>query len=227
MITEKPTVKLKTIQIIANKSNNKIFDHMTNISKNVYNSCVFSFNIFKLFKKQIYDDFFMNIKNIMNSKTDFFDKNKLIYDTYDQEFIKIYNKYYKTYIESKEQIIKNNKIIFDFIKIELNNIILNSSNIKFYINKIINSLKKIITYDKNNKKLIFTDIIINIIKSFYNKTYFRTKYEMLNHIPFTINDEILINDIKNDNYLFSKKTETFYENDYTYLNLKRFNILKV
>ena len=217
---EKPTVKLKTIQIIANKSNNKIFDHMTTISKNIYNSCVFSFNIFKLFKKQIYDDFFMNIKNIMNSKTDFFNKNKLIYDTYDQEFIKIYNKYYKTYIESKEQIIKNNKIIFDFIKIELNNIILNSSNIKFYINKIINSLKKIITYDKNNKKLIFTDIIINIIKSFYNKTYFRTKYEMLNHIPFTINDETLINDIKNDNYLFSKKTETFYENDYTYLNLK-------
>ena len=115
MNIEKPNVKLKTIQIIANKSNNKIFDHMTTISKNIYNSCVFSFNIFKLFKKQIYDDFFMNIKNIMNSKTDFFNKNKLIYDTYDQEFIKIYNKYYKTYIESKEHIIKNNKIIFDFI----------------------------------------------------------------------------------------------------------------
>ena len=69
MSIEKPNVKLKTIQIIANKSNNKIFDHMTTISKNIYNSCVFSFNIFKLFKKQIYDDFFMNIKNIMDCKT--------------------------------------------------------------------------------------------------------------------------------------------------------------
>jgi IS605 OrfB family transposase len=119
--------------------------------------------------------------------------------------------YYNIYSNSKQLIDTNNNIIYGHIKNKLNNIILNSSNIKLYYNKITDELKNICHYDSANKEFVFTNIIDRIIKSFYDKKYFYTRYQMLNHINLTYNDSQLINDIKNNNYYYETINDINYK----------------
>ena len=50
----KPKVKLKTIQIEYKGCQKKILNDMTTISKNIYNCCIFTNNIFTIYKHKIY-----------------------------------------------------------------------------------------------------------------------------------------------------------------------------
>ena len=201
----KSNVKLKTVQVLLNKKYNNIFNEMTTISKNIYNSCVFCDKIFNLFKKQIYKDFYNSFELHLGKRIYKEYESLCAQKFYCDIFVKVYKKYYDLYIKNKDLLIKNNNIIYSFIKATIGNNILNSYNTQYYINKIIVGLKNLLTYDETNKKLVFIDVVINIIKSFYNKTYFKTRYDLLNHKPLMFNDSILIDDIKKNNYFFKNK----------------------
>lgn len=211
MNNNKPTVKLKTIQFIIDKRHNKIFDDMTYISKNILNCCIYANNFFTLYKNTIYKeiyDFFININN-----SDLSNKHKYkLFNLNNMDFIlSKLKEYFNIYSNSKELINSNNDIIYKHIKNKLNNIILNSSNIEQYYNEITDELKNICIYDSNNKEFVFTNIIDRIIKSFYDKKYFYTRYQMLNHINITYTDIQLLDDIKNDNYYYKNINEINYK----------------
>jgi len=69
MDVTKPTVKLKTMTYNI-KDNNiiKIFNEMTNWSKNVYNSAIYCYSIYKLYKNDIYYELYEYIKNLEEYK---------------------------------------------------------------------------------------------------------------------------------------------------------------
>lgn len=61
MISNKPKVKLKTIQYEYKGTQKKILNDMTIISKNIYNCCIFTNNIFTIYKHKIYKIIYNNI----------------------------------------------------------------------------------------------------------------------------------------------------------------------
>jgi len=213
MSKTKPNVKLKTIQFIIDKKYNNIFNEMAYISKNIYNCCIYSNNIFTLFKNNVYKemyDFFSIINNTNIPKKRYIMKMKNNTDIIVDK-LKVY---YDIYTNNLQLIKTNNTIIFEYIKnkINTNNIILNSFNIKQFYKETTKELNNKVSYNISNKEYVFTNIIDRIIKSFYNKKYFLTRYQMLNHIKCTFNDEQLINDIK-DNY--------YYYDNFKYINYKK------
>ena len=68
MNNNKPTVKLKTIQFTINNKHNNILDDMTTVSKNIYNCCIYSNNIFYLFKNKVYQELYIFLKIIQKSE---------------------------------------------------------------------------------------------------------------------------------------------------------------
>lgn len=125
------------------------------------------------------------------------------------------NKYFDLYTSLKNNINNNNNYIYKFIisYINDNKIIIKNSN---YDNIIKNITEKLINDDniyKNNinNDLLFTNIIKKIVNSIYNKNYYSVKYAILNHKQLTINDQEIINDIKNDN-IKNFYDETNYKN---------------
>jgi len=209
MITNKPSVKLKTIQFIINKKHNKILDDMTYISKNIFNCCIYTNNFFKEYLNKTYQELYYFLKNINNSSLNDNFKKYLINLNNTDILLNSLHTYYLSYNENHNKIITNNKIIFEFIKNKLVDVVLHSNNIKQYYDNIVNELYNIIQPSEDNKKLIFTNVINKIFKSFYDKKYFLTRYQMLNHIALTYNDTCLINDIKNNIYVYNNKKKSY------------------
>lgn len=203
-MTDKPKVKYKCMSIFLDTKYNNVLDNMTTTSKNIYNTCVYHYNIYSLFKKHIYNDF-INLLDINLTKIK--DKNKYVSENYDTLFFQTYNKYYKLFNDNKIIFSFNNSMIYHIVKYNLSNKILQSNNIVKYEKALYDIVSKFCIFDDNNKWFVLDYNFNKILKSFYNKTYFLTKDQMLNHKPLTFNDPILINDIKNDNYYF--KTEKF------------------
>lgn len=111
---------------------NNIFKFMTDISKNIYNSVIFCNNIFYKFKNQIFYNvqkyFIDNIKNLNCDTIEDIVKDKIYTE---------YEKYYNLFISSKDNINKNNKEFYKYIKnyISDNKIIIVNNNyneIKFF-----------------------------------------------------------------------------------------------
>lgn len=214
MAKKKPTVKLKTIQFILDNKYNKIFNEMTTISKNIFNCCIFANNIFTIFKNKVFEEMYIFFTTVNNSE---------LTETNKQYIIKLKNNtkiiaskfkvYYDIYTKNLELTKTNNNTIYEYIKnkITVNNIILNSSNIEQFYYDITNELTNKVNYDNDNKEYVFTAVIDRIIKSFYNKKYFLTKHQMLNHIKFTYYDEQLIADIKNNNYYYDNLVNINYK----------------
>ena len=215
ILMDKPKVKYKCFSIFGNTKYNDVFNDMSITSKNIYNTCVFHYNIYSLFKENIYNDFIntldQNIKKIKKNMI-----NKYVKDNYNIIFFQSYDKYYKLYCDNKDISKNNNNIIYNHIKQKLIGVILHSKNIEKYEKNIYNELTKICKYNETNKFFVFNFNFQKILKSFYNKTYFTTKKEMLNHEPLTFNDETLINDIKNDYYYF--RTKNFSKKNLTNIN---------
>ena len=211
MNNNKPLVKLKTIQFTINNKHNKIFDEMTTISKNIFNCCIYANNIFSLYKNQAYKEIYDLFIAINNSILSNEHKIKLIRLNNMNLITSILKDYYNIYSNNKELMIINNNFIYNYIKNKLNNIILNSSNIKQYHDEIITELTDKVKFDSNNKDIVFTDIINRIIKSFYDKKYFLSKYQMINHINLTFNDSQLLTDIKNNQYYYDNISKINYK----------------
>jgi IS605 OrfB family transposase len=220
MNNKKPKVKLKTIQFVIAKKHNNILADMTTVSKNIFNCCIYSNNIFYLFKNKIYQELYALLKYISKSNLKDYQKQIMIELNNTEILLSKLKHYYDFYNDNQQLTVINNKIIYDYIKNKANNIILTSVNIKQFSETIINNLKLLVNYNESNKEYVFTNIINKIIKSFYDKKYFLTRYQMLNNIPFTFNNEQLKNDIINKYYYYDTNKIV----NYKYKIQKRFNI---
>lgn len=211
MNNNKPNVKLKTIQFKIDKKHNKILDEMTIISKNIFNCCVYAYNVFYQYKNNVYEDMYNFFIEINKSELQEHHKKFLIKLNNMDLITSYYKKYYDIYSNNQQLIKNNNNIIYEHIKNKIGNVILNSQNIKLYYDEIIDELNRLITYDYKNKNIVFINIVDKIFKSFYDKKYFLTRYQLLNHIKFTFNDAQLIDDIKKKNYYYDKEVKVNYK----------------
>ncbi len=173
----------------------EIFNYLGGISKNIYNTGLYSIQVFNLFKTTIYNELYNYI--IKNKVYD-----KKICDDYVKDKL---NCYFDLYSSLKDKIKTNNNYIYKHITsfIKSNNIIIKNSNIYYYISKFITELNKDqnIYNDKINNKLLINNIVNNIINSIYTRNYNLTKNELLGHKKLSINDEELINNVKNNEYI--------------------------
>jgi hypothetical protein len=205
MNNNKPTVKLKTIQFTINNKYNNILDDMTTVSKNIYNCCIYSNNIFYLFKNKVYQELYIFLKIIQKSDLNNPHKKILISLNNTDILLSKLKYYYDFYNDNKQLLLTNNNIIYDYIKNKATNIILNSINIEEFYNTTTDELSKMVNFTASNKEYVFTNIINKIIKSFYDKKYFLTKYQMLNNILFKIKHSFILNAVA-----VNRKTTFFY-----------------
>ncbi len=206
MDNNKPTVKLKTIQLEYKGNQTNILNNMMLISKNIYNCCIYTNNIFSLFKNEVFKHIYNDILNIKNKYKKTYKKKIKNYDVMEQ-FTKLFDNYYVLYTNNKQLIKNNNYLLFNFIKnkINSNNIVLNNNNVKQFIIDITNDTLNL-EFNNENKFIVFDSLIIKIVKYFYDKFYITTKNELINHKPLTYNNNELINDVKNNNYYFIDTT---------------------
>ena len=134
-------VKLKTITMfVNNKGNHRIFNYMTKISKNIYNSTIYCATIYMKYKHAIFKEIHNQIKSQISTQS--IDKTlieKLIYDLYELK----YNEYTKT----NKIINHNNEIIYKFIKSLLHNLYLVNDNYEI--------IREIIIYSGNSQKCLW------------------------------------------------------------------------
>ena len=175
---------------------------MTTISKNIFNCCTYTNNIFYLFKNKAYHKLYLFLKTIKKSDLTECDKQKLIKLDNTNIILSKLKYYYDFYNINHQIMIANNKIIYDYIKSKANNVVLTSTNIKQFYETTTNELKQFVTYNELNKEFVFTNVINKIIKSFYDKKYFLTRYQIINKIPLTYVNEQLKTDISNKYYYY-------------------------
>ena len=152
MYNNKPKVKLKTIQFVINNKHNNIFDDMTTISKNIFNCCVYSNNIFTLFKNKAYQNLYIFLETIAKSELKKSHKKILINMDNTNLLLQKLKEYYDFYNENHQVMIANNKIIYDYIKIKSTNIILTSVNIEEFYKTTTNELIKLVAFNEINKE---------------------------------------------------------------------------
>jgi hypothetical protein len=182
------TIQTKTISLsIKNKRSIKIFDRMTQFSKNIFNISLFCFNILKKNQDCIYKKFFKTLKNTTEIERK---------DKYNKIFSEIYNEYFKLHTDNMELINTNNKIIYEYIKNLLKDIVLTTLNYEEVKKNIITELSLILEFNNLNKKMVFLNIVNDILKSFYLKNYYKIKYELANHHKISIDSDNLIEEVK-------------------------------
>ena len=190
-----PKVKKKTLSIFLNNDHelNSILKSMASISKNVYNTTIYIYSIFYKHK----EDIFLKMNDLIT--------NKIIKNIDDlHKYIQVELQYFYN-LHSKNNLIKtNNDILYKKIKEKLTNTLLTNNNFDKIRTEIIienNSLKSTSKYE-------YESIIDNILKSFYLKTYNRTRYQINNKIEISIKDEVFIDQIKKEENLFPKSKST-------------------
>ena len=173
-------VKLKTISMkVTNKNYHNIFDYMTKVSKNIYNSTIFCSTIFNKYKCDIFKQIYVNFKNKYNKYilTEENDISTIIKNEIEKNIYELYDYKYDQYIKLNSLITANNKIIYAFIRNLLkpiNGIQLLKNESYDIIHEIIlhNILKnKNIQYTNENKKETVIDIIDNILNNIYLKLF--------------------------------------------------------
>ncbi len=193
------------------KLNNDIFYKLGKISKNVYNLGLYSIQIFNLFKIRLYKKLYNKL--LENNKFDFdkYIKNKLEY-------------YFDLYSSLKNNLKDNNKYIYKYIieYIKENNIIIKNSNYDYYTKYFIKKLKNNsnIFLNGKNDKLLLNDIIIRIISSIYIKNFNIIKDCLLYHKSFPFEDNELINDVKNNNFINILEKNIYKDKIQKELNIK-------
>ena len=180
-----------------NNFNKKIFRYLGYYSKKLYNQYIFCYQIYEIYKYDIFKNLHDDLAKNININCDTYISNKL------SECI-------DNYILIKNEHKLNNSYIYKKIieHIRKNNIIVKNSNYENIKNDFIESLKNDtnIRYDKKNYDVLYSNIIINIVKSIYIKNYNVIKENMTNHEEMPFIDNELIDDIKNERILtFDKK----------------------
>ena len=231
IIDGKPKIKIKTYAFYSkNKFDNKIFDYMTTISKNIYNCTLYCYKVYKQFEddiyKELYDDIIKNNyidkltdvnkkkqleekpkKKIKNKdKTGKKEKKNIIIDKIEEKLYNIYDKYYDLYSLNKMTIDNNNKFIYKFIieDIKTTNIIIDKNNIINLFEKYKKEIMKLnnIIFDVNNENILIDNIIKNILSSiYYNNVYYIKKLLDINQEK-SIHEKYktIIESIKNNSF---------------------------
>jgi putative transposase len=198
-----------------NQINHLFYSKLCVESKKVFNLSIFCTEIFNLYKGDIFKYILELHKNNIN---------KIEYD-YDEFIINKLIYYFDEYVKIKDIIKNNNSYIYKYIinYINQNNIIIRKNNFNAIYSTIIKNLLRDdnIKY-KQNKKILLINIIYRIIFSIYNNNFNKIKNEMLDHKPFTINDNDLIEEIKNnDKYQYKAPNDIKIQmNDLLYNKLK-------
>ena len=209
---------------------NKIFDIMCNDSRSIYNRTLFCYNIYKYFENEIFDFVYLKVTN--NEKLLKSLKKRESSSTHDvvNGYIDIiFNEKYKFYAKHYNLFKKNNTIIYSFIKETLKDTIIDNFNYDDTKEKIIKKIiaKKLVDFDSDNKDLVLIEVVTKILKSFYNSVYFKTKFEMLAHEPYTFNvSKEFISCIKNNNYLFEKSISSLDKLRKLNISLNEANIVR-
>jgi putative transposase len=190
--------------------NKKIYTYLGQQSKKVYNQYIFCYQIYELYKKDIYKSLYLKLKNGETINCEKYVADKL-------------NDSINNYINIKLKIQSNNAHIYHSIKSYFNyhNIILKNSNYDYYHKYLSYWIKtdQEIFLDGINDNVLYYNIVTKVLISIYMKNYNTVKNEMLNHQKFTINDSEIINDIKNNNI------RTFeLKNRYKNLILRKFEV---
>ena len=178
-----------------NKDETKILNHLSSISKNVYNCSIFCTDIYYRYKKKIFLELYNKIANKqIKNQSQFY---KLLYE--------LYESYYKHFCEINSTLQYNNTVIYEEITNLLGPTFVRNDNFfqhkQFLISILMNGN---VIYLEEHRKELLDDIVEQILKSFYNRSYFKIQNQMLNNEPITILDGKLINDVKNNAYLFAK-----------------------
>ena len=174
----------------------KILNHLTGISKNIYNTSVFCTEIYYRYKQKIYEKLYelINSNSIRNL------------DVFYNKLFELYEQYYKHYQRIYKTLFANNKIIYNFISTYFlpNELEITRSNYANFRELFIFLLekRKDIIFNQETKQELLIDIIDKILRSFYDRKYFRNKRERINHKPFSPCDRETINDVADDNHYF-------------------------
>lgn len=199
----KPNTKIKTFSFFnKNKNDNKVFDYMTSISKNIYNSTLYCYKVYKQFEnniyKELYDDIIKNkyidkLADAINKKKNESKKNKIknkdrtgkrdkkdvIIVKIEDKLYKIYDYYYEIYSKNKKIIDNNNNLIYKYIieDVKSNDIIIDKNNITELFKKYKDAVIKLdnIIFNVNNELILIDNIINNILSSFYYKNIYYIK----------------------------------------------------
>ena len=194
-----------------NEVNKLFYEKLMIETKNVFNLTLFCYNIFDLYKQNIYDE----LLEIVKKDIDLIENNSDIIINHDYNLIIIDKliKYFDEYVKIKDQIKINNSEIYKYIinYINSNNIILTKNNFDIIHKNIYdNQLNNINLVIAPNKYILFDSIIYNILYSIYNKNYIKIKNMILNHMtPSTDNTDVyndLINEIKNNIFIVKIKS---------------------
>lgn len=216
MIKFKPPEKPKFLAFSfydKNEVNKLFYEKLMIETKNVFNLTLFCYNIFDLYKKNIYDELLEIVKNdIILIKN----KNLTVEKDYNTIVIDKLLYYFDEYVKIKDQININNTEIYKYIinYINCNNIIITKNNFdvihKTIYDNLLNNENLVIS---PNKDILFDSIIYNILYSVYNKNYIKIKNIITNHetLPSNNNYNDLINEIKNKIFLTRIKSSDFKE----------------
>jgi len=165
------------------KTDTFTFNHikmLTHQSKNLFNNYIYFANLYYKYK-------YFLIKNF-DLSTDF--------EFYCNNFFRYTNSF---------KINEVNNIIYEYLLIKCNDIIINTINFFDYYNlfKIeCRQLKEVQIFEQRINYCIFTDeIIFRVLRSFYYKKFYKLKNEHNSRIPFSIQNDVLINDVLNNNHI--------------------------
>lgn len=185
-------------------NNNKIYSFMTSISKEIFNSYIFCTKFYDSFKHSTYKNTY---EHIYSSNINSFEQaNKFIAETFARKL--------DTYSNDFKNIKINNdvayKIINKFLEDE-NKDINNSTYFEIY-NELINlpELNSKLIWNEQNKSYMFTKIISNILEKKYSGKYFFVAKQIKNNIPVKEENLSIIDDVKNDAYLFKNKYDDIF-----------------
>ena len=183
-----------------NHTEKPVFDSLSMACKDAYNTSLYTYKFFEKYKNDTYFSLFIKTFNDIDSFDSYEKYNKLVLDTFKANL----NDYSQNY-----KIIKSNSdIIYKTIIKHLNGSCLNNTNYYDNINKVRENLLKnelIIIPKFAQHEIFFTGIINSTFENLYTRNYFSIQYQIKNKIPITIEDPILIENVKNDEFLLKGK----------------------
>ena len=168
----------------------------------MYNCSIYCTQIYFTYKHLIFSELFVLVRN----------KRITNVTQFDDTFYRIFDRYYVRYQTIKSMKMHNNQIIYGYIIKKLSNINLINNNFDTIQKDITKNLERNnnLQFPKDcavkDRRELFHDIISSILRSIYTKNFYKTKEELLNHRPLTINDKKFIEQVKNNEYLFKAAT---------------------
>jgi IS605 OrfB family transposase len=169
-----------------NKYDDKIWSHLGSIGKNIHNISLFCKKSYDTFKDSLYKELYKKLSCATNINVNEYIHKKVLYN-------------HEQYAQINEHLKNNNNYIYKRIKYEMNlaNVHITTNNVEQIINSYLWMLKKDpnIYFDNENCDILYTNIVTNIIFSFYRANYRTIKNCMLEHRPFPFYNQEIIDDI--------------------------------